>query len=66
MELCRSAQHTGAMLSWGDWKMLGSKKKGGMPNGMPPNFCVVGGLKRLLQCVDAGAEVNVKGGAIHY
>ena len=42
------------------------RKKKGRAVGTPPDLCAVSRLKRLLQGVDAGAEVDVKCRAVHY
>src|SRR5215510_13209770 len=45
---------------------LRQNKKGGVSLDTPPDLSAVSTLKRLLQGVDAGAEVDVKGCSIHY
>lgn len=41
-------------------------KKWGVPLGTPPDLRAVSRLRRLLQGVNAGAEVNVERGSIHH
>jgi hypothetical protein len=47
-------------------ELIRSAEKKGVPLGTPPDLCAVSRPNRLLQRVDAGAEVDVKGCSVHH